>query len=46
MSGPSWLDMKPREFDAAAPDVQLAMFGADSDGNTGPDLFDQDGADQ
>lgn len=46
MSGRSWLDMTPRQFDAAAPDVQLAMFGADVAGGTGPDLFDQDEASQ
>lgn len=34
-----WSETTRRDFDTAAPDVQLGLFAADSQGYTGADLF-------
>jgi hypothetical protein len=38
--------MNPRAFDTAAPNVQEALFAADSQGYCGPDLFNHEAADE
>jgi hypothetical protein len=41
--GPSWPGMTPRQFDTAAADQPLTLFGTDAAGNVGADLFSLDG---
>lgn len=36
-----WSETTRRDFDTAAPDVQLGLFAADSQGYTGADLFSE-----
>jgi hypothetical protein len=40
-AGRDWLGMKPREFDAEAPEVQLSLFGAPDDCGSFGTLFDE-----